>query len=101
MHKANLKTELEALGRILQLKWHFRNEENDIGLDQLKPKSSFNPRNKDAAIEIYMSSLEEKLMKLEIRKDKYNNLTRKERQALYDLKNEKNIFIKGVIRGLQ
>ena len=48
-----------------------------------------------------MSSLEEKLMTLEIRKDKYNNLTKKERQALYDLKNEKNIFIKGVIRGLQ
>ena len=40
--------------------------------DQFKAKSSFNPRNKDAAIEIYMSSLEEKLMKLEIPKDKYN-----------------------------
>ena len=40
-------------------------------------------------------------MRVEIRKDKYINLTRKERQALYDLKNEKNIFIKGVIRGLQ
>ena len=63
--KAKLKTELEALGRILRLKWHF------------KPKSSFNPRNKDAAIEIYMSSLEEKLMKLEKPNDKYNNLTSK------------------------
>ena len=52
-------------------------------------QSSFNPRNKDAAIEIYISSLEEKLMKIEIPTDKYNNLTRKERQALYDLKNDK------------
>ena len=59
--KANLKTELEAFGRILRLKWHFRNEENEFALDQFKPKSSFNPRNKDAAIEIYISSLEEKL----------------------------------------
>ena len=32
-------------------------------MDQFKPKSSFNSRNKDAAIEIYISGLEEKLMK--------------------------------------
>ena len=97
--KAKLKTELEALGRILRLKWHFKNEENEFDLDQFKPKSSFNPRNKDAAIEIYISSLEEKLVKIEIPTDKYNNLTRKERQALYDLKNDKNIVIKGADKG--
>ena len=97
--KAKLKMELEALGRILRLKWHFRNEENVFDLDQFKPKSTFNPRNKDAAIEVYMSSLEEKLMKIEIPKDKYNNLTSKERQALYDLKNDKNIVIKGADKG--
>ena len=97
--KAKLKTELEAVGRILRLKWHFRNEENEFNLDQLKPKSSFSPRNKDVAIEIYISSLEEKLMKIEIPTDKYNNLTRKERQALYDLKNDKNIVIKGADKG--
>ena len=27
--------------------------------NKFKPKSTFNPRNKDAAIEIYLSSLEE------------------------------------------
>ena len=70
--------ELEALGRILRLKWHFRNEENVFDLDQFKPKSTFSPCNKDAAIELYMSSLEEKLMKIEIPKDKYNKLTSKE-----------------------
>ena len=76
-NKARLKTELEAFRRILRLKWNFRNEENEFDLDQFKPKSSSNPRNKDAAIEIYISSLEEKLMKIEIPKDKYNNLTSK------------------------
>ena len=91
--------ELEALGRILQLKWHFRNEENEFDLDQFKLKSSFNPHNKDAAIEIYMSSLEEELMKLEIPKGKYNNLTCKERQALHNLKNNNNIVIKGADKG--
>ena len=97
--KAKLKMELEALGRILRLKWHFRNEENVFDVDQFKPKSTFNPHNKDAAIEVYMSSLEEKLTKIEIPKDKYNNLTSKERQALYDLKNDKNIVIKGADKG--
>ena len=42
-----------------------------------------------------MSSWNEKLKKTEIPKDKYNNLTNKERQALYDLKNDKKYFIKG------
>ena len=47
----------------------------------------------------FLSSLEEKLTKIEIPKDKYNNLTSKERQALYDLKNDKNIVIKGADKG--
>ena len=42
-----------------------------------------------------MSSLEEKLMKIDIPKNKYNNLTSKEQQALYDLNNNKNIVFKG------
>ena len=57
------------------------------------------PRNKDTAIEVYMISLEEKLMKIEIPKDKYNNLTSKEQEALYDLKNDKNIVIKSADKG--
>ena len=57
--KAKLKTELEVFGRILRLKWHFRNEETEFDLDQFKSKSTFNLRNKDAVTEVYMSSLEE------------------------------------------
>ena len=64
--------------------WHFGNEENEFNLDQSKSKFTFNLRNKDAAIKIHMSSLEKKLMKIEIPKDKYNNLASKERQALYN-----------------
>ena len=36
---------------------------------------------------------------MEIPKDKYNNLTSKEQQVLYDLKNNKNIVIKGIDKG--
>ena len=59
-----------------------------------KRKSKFNPRNKDAAIELYLSSLEEKLVKVEVPKDKLNNLTNSEWKALYGLKNDKSIIIK-------
>ena len=48
--KAKLKMELEALDRILRLKWYFRNEENEFDLDQFNPKSTFNLRDNDADI---------------------------------------------------
>ena len=74
VNKAKLKMELGAYGRMLHLKLHFRNDEKELDRNKFKPKSKFNPRNKDAAIEIYLSSLEEKLMNIEIPQNKYNNL---------------------------
>ena len=56
-------------------------------------KSFFNPRNKDTTIEIYLSSLEENHLKLEVLKDKFNNVTKGERDALYDLKNDTPIHL--------
>ena len=53
-----------------------------------------NSRNKAAAIEVHMNSLKEKLMKIEIPKDKSNNLNSKEQQDLFDLKKDKNILIR-------
>ena len=86
--------ELEVFGRMLCLKWHFRNENKAIHRDMFKPKSKVNPRNKGRAIEIYLSSLEEKLMKVEVPKDKFNNLANSELKALHDLKDDENIEIK-------
>ena len=97
--KAKLKIELEAFGRMLWLKSFFRNDEKEFNPDKFKPKSTFNLRNRDAAIEIYLSSLEEKLMSIEIPEEKYKNLTREERVALFDLKNDKTIVIKGADKG--
>ena len=53
--KAKLKIELEAFGRMIRLKWHFPNENKDIHRDMFKPKSKFNPRHKNAAIELYLA----------------------------------------------
>ena len=73
--------ELEAYGRMLRLKWHFRNDKKEFHRNMFKPKSTFNPRNKDAAIEIHLCSLGEKLMNIQISQKIYN-LTREERGAL-------------------
>ena len=45
--EAKLKIELEAFGRMLRLKWLFRNIEKELNPDKFKIKSTFNPRNKD------------------------------------------------------
>ena len=84
---------------MLRLKQFFRIDEKEFNPNKFKPKSTFNLRNKDAATEIYLSSVEEKLMSIEIPRDKYNNLTRKKRGALFDLKNDKTIVIKGTDKG--
>ena len=96
---AKRKMKLEAYDRILRLKWHFRNDEKEFDQKKFNPKSNFYPKNKDAAIEIYLTSLVEKLMNTEIPQNKYNNLTREEWRAPYDLKNDKNIVIKSVDKG--
>ena len=75
--------ELEAYGRMLRLQWHFQYDEKEFDQKRFKLKSTFNPRNKDVAIETYLSSLEEKLLNIEILQNKYNNLTREEQSALY------------------
>ena len=92
--------ELETLGRMLRLKRHFRNEEKPGKVksqSSLIPQSSFNPDNKDSNIELYMNSLEKKLMKIEIPKDRCNGLTSEERKALYDLKMIKILLLKMLV----
>ena len=78
--------ELEAFDKMLRLKWHFRNKNKDIPRNIFKTKSKVNLRNKDGVIELYLSSLEENLIKVEVPKDKVNNLTSSKRTPLYDLK---------------
>ena len=46
-----------------------------------------------------MSSLEEKLLKIEVPKDKLNNLTKGKRDVLYILKNDKTVVIKSADKG--
>ena len=97
--RAKVKTELEEYGRKLRLMWHFSNDERSFEADRFRPKSSFNPRNKDVIIETYLSCLEERLLDIEIPSKRFNNLTKEEQEALYSLKGDRSIIIKGADKG--
>ena len=81
--------------------WHFRNDGRSFVVDGFRPKSSFNPRNKDVIIiiETYLSCLEERLLDIDIPSKRFNNLTKEEMEALYSLKDDTSIIIKGAGKG--
>ena len=80
---------------------HFRNDEKPFPYERSRPKSTFNLRNKDAAIETYLSGLEEILLDIDISSKRFNDLTRGERNALYNLKDDPNIIIKDADKQLE
>ena len=62
--------ELEAYGKKLRLQYYFRNDENEFDPNKFNPNPTFNPRNKNAAIEIKLSSLVENPMNTETPQNK-------------------------------
>ena len=86
-------------GRKRWLIWHIRNDERSFVADRFIPKSSINPRNNDVIIETHLSWLEERLIDIEIPSKIFNNLTKEEREALYRLKDDPSIIIKGADKG--
>ena len=62
--------------------WHFRNDEKSFLYEKFRPKSTFNPRNKDNVTETYFRSLEERLLDIDISSKRFNNLTNKEHNTL-------------------
>ena len=79
--------------------WHFRNDEKPFPYEKFRPKSTFNPRYKDVVIETYFSSLEERLLDIDVSSKRFNNLTKEERNALCNLRDYPNIIIKGPDKG--
>ena len=71
-----------------------RNDNRIFDPNPFKSKSKFNPPKRDAAIELHLSRLEQNILNSGPIKHKYNNLTREERKALYDLRNDTSIIIK-------
>ena len=98
INKALIKEELEAYNRKLRLMWHFRNGESEFSYDPFKKKSKFDPKRKDAAIELNLSRLEEEISSLDY-KVRYSNLTTGERDAVYSLKNSHSITVREADKG--
>ena len=97
INKAKIKEEIEVFGRKLRLMWHFRNDHREFDVNPFKKKSKFNPKG-DAAIEMYLSRLEEEILSLD-GKISYSNLTEGEINALYLLRDDPSIIIKEADKG--
>ena len=90
--------ELEKFGRKLRLKWFFFNDERQFNINPFKQKSKFNPRKNVAAIEFYLSRLEEEILFFD-QKISYFNLTKEERNAPHSLRDDKSVIIKESDKG--
>ena len=99
LDKAKIKQDLENFGRRLRLKWHFRHEEEEFSTNPFKHKSTYHPKNEDAAIEVYLSTIEEQILGIHEQGSNYSNLTVDEREALRTLRNDSEIIIKSADKG--
>ena len=70
------------------------NDEKPFPYEKFRPKSTFNLRNKDTVIEAYLDSLEERLLDIDISLKRFNNLTKEERNTLYNLRDDSTITLK-------
>ena len=68
-------------------------------MSELLQLITFNPRNKDVIIETYLSCLEERLLDIEIPSKRFNNLIKDWHDALYNLKDDAAVIIKGADKG--
>ena len=96
---SQIKIDLENFGRRLRLKWWFKDEEDFSEIPVFRPRSKFNPRHKDVAIEVYLSKIEDEIMKLSAVGKNLSNLTREEISALNGLKSDRTIVIKEADKG--
>ena len=98
VNKALIKEELECFDRKMRILQHFRNEGSITISNPFKKKSTFKPKGKDPAIELYLSRLEQEIMVIDT-KLSYSFLTKKERLALNSLRNDTSIIIKEADKG--
>ena len=96
---SQIKVDLESFGRRLRLKWHFRESEDFSEYPAFRPRSKFNPRHKDVAIEMYLSKLEEELMSISAKGNNYRNVSREESEAINSLKSDRTIAVKEADKG--
>ena len=97
--RVKLKTELEKYGSKFRLMWHLRKDGKPFLYENFRAMSAFNSRNKDYVIETYLSSLEERLLDIDISSKRFNNLTKEECNAPYNLRDDPTIIMEGADKG--
>ena len=79
--------------------WHFRNDERSFAADRFRPKSSFNPRNKESSQRHVLAACKKDYQTLRFLLKDLTILQKEEREALYSLKDDPSIIIKGADKG--
>ena len=95
------KKDLEKLGREIRLKMYYLDEPTHIfsEIPAFKVPSSWTSLIRDTQLEMYLSELEEEILKIDETGQNCPNLTKVEREALQDLIYDKNIVIKPADKG--
>ena len=79
--------------------WHFGNDKKLFSYKKFSPKSTFNPRNEDTVTETYVRIPNERLLDTDNSSKRFNNITKEECNALYNLRDDPAIIIKGTDKG--
>ena len=89
------------MGRDIRLKMHYLDEPTPTFSETpaFKVPSSWTPLIRDTQLEMYLSELEEEILKIDEAGQNYPNLTKAECEALQDLMYDKNIVIKPADKG--
>ena len=96
-----LKNDLEKFGRNIRLRMHLENEvtPNFFESPSLRIPSNWTPYINDVYLEMYLSEIEEELMKINEHGMNYSNLSKEERDALHNLSHDDSIMIKTADKG--
>ena len=99
--KWQVKKDLEKLERDIRLKMYYLDEPTPAfsEIPAFKVPSSWTPLIRDNQLEMYLSELEEEILKINGTGQNYPHLSKVEREALQDLMYDKNFVIKPADKG--
>ena len=78
---------------------YFSARENSAETPPSRPSSNWTPLIRDTQLELYLSGIENELLKINEDGKNYPNLSKEERSALQDLMKDENIIIKPADKG--
>ena len=101
INRWQLKNFLEKFGRNITLQMYFANEVTPIFSESpsFRIPSNWTSYINDVFLEMYLSAIEDELMKIKEHGMNYSNLSKEERDALHNLSHDDSIIIKPADKG--